>query len=298
MLQEISTSKNSKKRICLEGGGRKPLSNKMEETLLEWIMEGRLKMLRVPRKIIRKKALLIYEDLKHTAPDRYDENFETTTGWLFKFMKRNNLSLRRKTSVVQKDPDLLISKIVSYILRVRRLQMKYSYQSSDIIAFDETPVWAGMVSDTTVDVVGKKTVSMKTTGHKKCHVTAGLAAKSDGTKLKPIIVFKVAKREVKQLQKVYKNKCFIATSTHGWMDADLTLSWVNMVLGQFSLRRRLLAWDTYECHLMPVVQKSLKTKKIDAVFVPYSCTKYIQAPDVSWNKSFKAYCTEKYDEWQ
>ena len=297
MLQEISTSKNSKKRIRLEGGGRKPLSNEMEETLLEWIMERRLKMLRVSRKIIRKKALLIYEDLKHTAPDRYDENFEATTGWLFKFMKRNNLSLRRKTSVAQKDPDLLISKIVSYILRVRRLRMKYSYQPSDIIVFDETPVWADMVSDTTVDVVGKKTVSMKTTGHEKCRVTAGLAAKSDGTKLKPIIVFKGAKREVEQLQKEYKNKCFIATSTNGWMDTDLTLSWVNTVLGQFSFRRRLLAWDTYECHLMPVVQKSLKTKKIDAVFVPGGCTKYIQAPDVSWNKPFKAYCTEKYDEW-
>ena len=116
-------------------------------------------------------------------------------------MKRNNLSLRRKTSVAQKDPDLLISKIVSYILRVRRLRMKYSYQPSDIIAFDETPVWADMVSDTTVDVVGKKTVSMKTTGHEKCRVTAGLAAKSDGTKLKPIIVFKGAKHEVEQLQK-------------------------------------------------------------------------------------------------
>ena len=286
MLQEISTSKNSKKRIHLEGWGRKPLSNEMEETLLEWIMERLLKMLRVSRKIIRKKALLIYEDLKHTAPDHYDENFEATTGWLFKFMKRNNLSLRRKTSVAQKNPDLLISKIVSYILRVRRLRMKYSYQPSDIIAFDET-----------LDVVGKKTVSMKTTGHGKCRVTAGLAAKSDGTKLKPIIVFKGAKREAKQLQKEYKNKCFIATSTNGWMDTDLTLSWVNTVLGQFSFRRRLLAWDIYECHLMSLVQKSLKTKKIDAVFVSGGCTKYIQAPDVSWNKPFKAYCTEKYDEW-
>ena len=76
-----------------------------------------------------------------------------------------------------------------------------------------------------------------------------ISTKSDGTKLKPIM----AKREVKQLQKEYKNKCFIATSTNGWMDTDLTLSWVNTVLGQFSFRRRLLAWDTYECHLMPVV---------------------------------------------
>ena len=33
------------------------------------------------------------------------------------------------------------------------------------------------------------------------------------------------------------------------------------------------------------------------MIVPGGCTKYIQAPDVSWNKSFKASCTEKYDEW-
>ena len=76
---------------------------------------------------------------------------------------------------------------------------------------------------------------------------------------------------------------------------DLTLSWVDTVLGQFSFRRRLLSWDTYECHLMSPVQKSLKNKKI--VFVPGGCTKYIQAPDVSWDKPFKAYCTERCDEW-
>ena len=33
------------------------------------------------------------------------------------------------------------------------------------------------------------------------------------------------------------------------------------------------------------------------MIVPGGCTKYIQAPDVSWNKPFKASRTEKYDEW-
>ena len=35
-------------------------------------------------------------------------------------------------------------------------RIKYSYQPVNIIAFDETPVWAQMVSDITVDIVGKK----------------------------------------------------------------------------------------------------------------------------------------------
>ena len=296
-LQELSSSVNINRRIRLGGGSWKPLSEEMEETLLEWIIERRSKMLRVSRKIIRKKAGIIHADLKCIDPDRFDEKFEVTNGWLFKFMKRHNLSLRRKTSVAQKDPDLLIAKIVSYILHVRRLRIKYSYQPSNIIAFDETPVWADMVSNTKVDVVEKKTVSMKTTGHEKCRATVGLAAKVDGTKLKPFIVFKGGKCDVEKLKKEYGNKCVIASSTNGWMDTGLTLSWANTVLGQFLFRRRLLAWHTYECHLMPVVQKSHQDKKIDTVLVPGGCTKYIQAPDVSRNKRFNAYCTEKYDKW-
>ena len=274
---------NIKNRICLGGGGRKPLSKEMEETLLEWIIECRSKMLHVSRKIIRKKAVIIYGDLKCINPDCFDEKFEATIGWLFKFMKQHNLSLRRKTSVAQKDPDILIAKIVSYILHVRRLRIKYSYQPSDITAFDEIPVWADMVSNTTVDVVRKKTVSMKTTGPEKCCVTDGLAAKGDGTKLKLFIVLKGGKHDVKKLKKEYGNKCVIASSTNGWVDTDLTLSWTNTVLRQFSFSCRLLAWDTNECHLMPVVQKSLQGKKIGPVLVPGGCTKYMQAPDVCWN---------------
>ena len=87
-LQEFSClkNKNSNKRFRLEGAGRKPLSDEMEEALMEWITERRSKMLRVSRKIIRKKALVLYGDLKTDNPNRYAEKFEATNGWLCKFM--------------------------------------------------------------------------------------------------------------------------------------------------------------------------------------------------------------------
>ena len=69
-------------------------------------------------------------------------------------------------------------------MRVRKLRKKYSYQPADITAFDKSPVWADMVSDTIVDVAGKKAVNMKTIGHEKCRVTVELAAKVDGTEHK------------------------------------------------------------------------------------------------------------------
>ena len=81
------------------------------------------------------------------------------------------------------------------------------------------------------------------------------------------------------------------------MDSELTTVWVDSVVEALAFKQRLLAWDSYECHIEDSITNSLKSKKIDHVIVPGGCTKYIQALDVSWNKPFKASCTEKYNEW-
>ena len=88
---------------------------------------------------------------------------------------------------------------------------------------DETPVWDDMVSTTTVDNVGASSINLKTTGHEKVMVTVCLSARADGTKLKPYIVFRGAKREVKRLNEDFKHKCVIATSANAWMNEELTL---------------------------------------------------------------------------
>ena len=45
----------------------------------------------------------------------------------------------------------------------------------------------------TEDVRGQKTINVKTTGGEKQHFTAVLACMADGTKLKPMMVFKRTK---------------------------------------------------------------------------------------------------------
>ena len=59
---------------------------------------------------------------------------------------------------------------------------------------------------------------------------------------------------------------------------------------------------TYKtAHLLPDMMDSLKeavkTSNSDLVIVPGGCTKYIQAPDVCWNKPFKEFIGTKYDHW-
>jgi hypothetical protein len=81
-----------------------------------------------------------------------------------------------------------IPKLVGFIVRLRNIQKKHQYQEANIIAMDETACWMDMPSSTTIDHVGARSVSLKSTGHDKDHYTVILTAKADGTKLKAFIV--------------------------------------------------------------------------------------------------------------
>ena len=108
-------------------------------------------------------------------------------------------------------------------------------------------------------------------------------------KLKPFIVFKGAKGEMSKLNEEFRGKCIVASSENGWKNATLTRKWVQKV---FSLYKRILAWD--ECHMEEPIVKDLKAKKIESLISPGGCTKYVQAPDVSWNKPFKTILADEY----
>ena len=99
---------------------------------------------------------------------------------------------------------------------------------------DDAPVWSVMVSNTTVDKTGARTVTMKSAGHEKCRVSVCLTAKTDGIKLKPFIVFKNAKRQTKTLNNEFKTQCGRVTSSNGWMNNDLTIEYTKKVLETFS----------------------------------------------------------------
>ena len=105
--------------------------------------------------------------------------------------------------------------------------------------------------------------------------------------MKSFIVFKGAKRAAEALNKEFQRNCIVASSENGLMITDLTKQWTERILGRLSFRRRLLAWDTYHCHLEESVENSLEKKKVDVALVPGGYTRYIQAPGASWYRPFK-----------
>lgn len=154
-------------------------------------------------------------------------------------MKRNWLSLRQKMTL--HDTAHLIDRLRSNILQVHRLKKRFQYSPGNIIGIDKTSVWNNMVAETTVEQVGKKTNSLKSTGHENIFVSVWLTARGDGTKLKPFVsFFRSAVKEVQALYQEFKSKCVIASFKNAWMKVkELTQKWVRKVSGVFAFIRRL-----------------------------------------------------------
>ena len=58
---------------------------------------------------------------------------------------------------------------MSFITRLRKLQIQHKYAPNSIFALDETACWFNMPSDTTIASTDSRSVAVKSTGHEKDH---------------------------------------------------------------------------------------------------------------------------------
>ena len=80
------------------------------------------------------------------------------------------------------------------------------------------------------------------------------------------------------------------------MDNFLTEDFLRGVIDSFSFGSRLLVSDSFS-HISHDTKSVLAQMKVQCAVVPGGCTKYIQAPDVSWNKPFKDAISKFHKKW-
>jgi hypothetical protein len=152
------------------------------------------------------------------------DGFKASRGWIMRYFTRNELCMRRKTSVSQRLPDAYEEKILCFQKYIINLQWQHSYIVSQTGNADQTPVYSEMSLDTTVHKKGDKNVSVRTGGNKKQRCMVMLRITADGRKLPPNIVLKR-----KTLPKVNVKGVIIKAQESGWMDHALVLDWINRV---------------------------------------------------------------------
>ena len=87
---------------------------------LSWIQQQCSSMLRVFRKLFMFQTKSSGDE-KCGNNEELKPGFVASNDWLTKFMKWNNLFMRRRTTIAQKDPSHLTTKLVKYVTHVRRL---------------------------------------------------------------------------------------------------------------------------------------------------------------------------------
>lgn len=118
------------------------------------------------------------------------KDFKASVRWCNAFLERHGFSIRRQTTVAQKLPQDYEDKLISFQRFIIAKRKQHNYELRYIGNADQTPMTFDIVSNSTVDKKGSKTVSILTTGHEKDRFTVMLACLGDGTKLPPYVVFK------------------------------------------------------------------------------------------------------------
>jgi hypothetical protein len=158
----------------------------------------------------------------------------------------------------------------------RRIQ---DYPLAYIGNMDETPVSFDLPSNTTIDKLGARSVSIRTTGHEKANFTLVLTCMADGTKLLPLIIFKL--RNVPRGN--FLPEVIIRANQKGWMNENEMLYWIENIWTKrerISNPQSLLVLDSFSAHIVG-------EKNTNIAVIPGGLTSRLQPLDVSVNKSFK-----------
>jgi transposase len=268
--------------------GRPPKYVTLETALVEWVRERRNNQQAVSRQMIqvKAKAFAREQEWQTIYPDIQDFTFSHK--WLDGWMVRNNLSNRRRTTVAQHLPDNLIEKQQEFLAFIMYRRIQHDYPIGLIGNMDETPMTFDLPSCTTVDETGTRTVSIRTTGHEKTNFTVVLTCMADGTKLPPIVIFKL-----KNIPRGnFPPEVIVRANPTGWMNENEMLYWIENVwikrAGRLSNPQSLLVLDSFSAHIVDSVKRRFGEKNTNIAVIPGGLTSRLQPLDVSINKSFKS----------
>lgn len=259
----------------------------METALVNWVKEKRKNQNAVSRTMIQMKGKALAQQRQWQLTCPGIGSFAFSNKWLDGFMSRNKFSNRRRTTIAQRLPDDLIETQQAFLAYVMYMRIDHDYPLGLIANMDETPVTFDLPSNTTIDETGARSISIRTTGHEKTNFTVVLSCMADGTKLPPLVIFKLKKIP----RGNFPPEVVVRANQTGWMNEQEMMYWIEKIwtkrAPRFSNPRSLLVLDSFSAHIMDSVKRRFIEKSTNIAIIPGGLTSRLQPLDVSVNKSFK-----------
>jgi len=225
-------------------------------------------------------------------PTFHDGDRKKLVHWVYKFLDRYHMSIRRVTHKGQKLRLHLLEVRDDMAVSIRRRFVDGgSLQGLDLRFFvnmDETAVFFESKSKTTVHTRGARMVPARDSGSSAKRATVCIAIAADGTKLPLLFVFKGSPGA--QVQREIDRAGILGTvQKNGWMDERTTQIWFERVWRPYvdGHPRSLLMLDHFSCHMQESLHNSLASVGTDLELIPGGYTSVLQPVDVGVAAPFK-----------
>jgi len=128
-------------------------------------------------------------------PSLRELTYKSIHNWCYRFLKRNELTLRAVTHIgqtVKNDSSVAMANFIYYCkAAIKNMNINSPDDLNSIGNMDETPVFFEMYQNKTIAKIGNKKVNIKTFGCDKMRISIILKILANGDKLPPLIVLKV-----------------------------------------------------------------------------------------------------------
>ncbi len=207
-----------------------------------------------------------------------------------RFLKKQLIVHRLGTKVLQHPPIKAIQEATEFQQFIKPMLLGPERDLHFIINMVQTPVYFSMHPTRTLDVLGTKTVVIRTTTNDTKRATVALSITAAGDQLVPMVMYKGTENgHIKQCKLVLHDPtCIYKTQANAWMDERVMLRWVEDVLAPYIFLAPpgiipLILLDSYRCHIMASVVNVIQDLGCKVVHIPGGCTGLVQPLDVGYN---------------
>ena len=278
--------------------GRKLKFQDYEKTVYDWIIYNRSLKLPINMYAIDKK-------FSELCPEFAKDVQGTRISRIYRFLIRNNLSIRKPTHVGSIIHDDIIDVVNKFYINLRK-DLKFMNFDKDLIGnMDETPIFFNMNINGIVERKGNKNIIVKTQNQENMKISVILCILANGQKLPPFVIFRGSRKSKKirskldELDIVKSKKVFYDINENAWCTGEVMKSWIKNVWIRYinSLGftfQSLLFIDHASTHLKSEISSLLIKNDVIAHYIPKGLTGLMQPLDVSVNKGFKDALRKKY----
>jgi hypothetical protein len=164
-----------------------------------------------------------------------EKDFVARCSAIKRFVHAHSMVYQMGTNLCQCKPEEVEVEASDYMHLICPLLFIPHRDRCFILNIDQTPVYLSMSTKRTLELVGNKTIHIRTSTNNTRQATVAVMIMGDGTVLPSMIIFKgkhngrIARSEFATYREGYHDCCQEAV----WMDEQVMLAWVEEVLAPY-----------------------------------------------------------------